>query len=69
MLRAFQYRYQCFRFGSLRGFINQNLSELELFQSSIERSDTCSTYDLSILQYLILSLSLEILQLFVLFVT
>ena len=69
MLSSFQYRYQSLRFSSLCGLINKYLSKLELFESSIECGDTCSTYDFSILKDLIFSLPLQVLQLFVLFIT
>ncbi len=63
MLSASEHRYQCFRFSSLCRLIYQYLSESEILQSSVESSQTRSTYNFSILKYLIFSLSLEIFQL------
>ena len=57
---------QCFRLSSLSSFINQHLRESEILKPSVECCDTSCTYDLSILEYLIFGLSLQIFELLIL---
>jgi len=67
MLCSFKNGDQCFGLRGLCGLINQNLLKLEISQSSIQSSDTGSTYHIGILQNFIFSLFLQILKLLVLF--
>ena len=58
---------KCLWLCCLSCFINKDLREPKLLESSVKSCHTSSANDLSILQNLILSLSFQVLQLFVFF--
>lgn len=67
MLGTLEDGNKCFRFSSLRGFINKYLSEFQVAQSSVECRHTSSTNYIRVLKNFVFSLTLQFLKLFVIF--